>query len=244
MSRKTTVKLVGFVGALGISAALIAAASSTTGAYFTDSADGQLHGTSGQLQMNTNDTFMEFSALNPGQDVTKQIAVSLPAENTTKADLWMVFDPNSAGYGQFTGNKDATYGGFTGGGMGQYGHFKVVGLQGHQFESYNLQLPPQSPQGQTPYESSTAAGDCQVDADGNGGSSVQHTPGAGNDIPECGAPRAIKLAQGVTPGFSGHVSVTFGLTGKQTQQNQQDDPKVGFQIVATQPGQSPVGLQW
>jgi hypothetical protein len=49
----------------------------------------------------------------------------------------------------------------------------------------------------------------------------------------------IRLATGVTTG--GEVEITFGLTGRQTQQDQQEfgGAAVPFQIVATQPNIKP-----
>jgi len=151
----------------------------------------------------------------------------------------LVFDPTTSAYGAFTGDKTQDYDGFTGGGMGQYGHFKVSGDAGS-FESYNLQLEDAAdataPGG---YTSTTTANTCTVNGYGLGGSSVQHTLGAGNDIAECGVPAAILLKQNVAIGASGSATITFGLTGKQDQQGQQNDPKVPFTIVATQPNVRP-----
>ena len=241
MNKRRTARLAGFVGAVGVSAALVAAASSGTGAYFTDSHGGNLTASSGRLTISADSTNINFAGLNPGQDKTQTINYSVNGNSTTNADVWLVFD-DGAGYGAFTGAKTTDYGGYTGGGMGQYGHFKLSGSAGT-FESYNLQLPADAASGVAPY-SSTGTNACNVDANGHGGSAAQHVVGAGNDIAECGVPKAILLTKNLAPGQSASAQLTFGLTGKQTDQNQTKDPNVNFRIVATQPGISPVGATW
>lgn len=243
MNRKRAVRVAGFVGAVGASAALVAAASSGTGAYFEDSHDGSLKGSSGQLVTVADHTNINFQGLNPGEDRSQKVTFGVRSSSTTGADIWLVFNQHGSGYGALTGAKTtdtSEYNGVTEGGMGQYGHFKVVGAAG-QFESYNLQLP--NTGAATGGYTSHGTNTCFVNADGHGGSAAKHQSGAGNDIAECGVPAMILLQKNLAPGHSGSATVTFGLTGKQTQQNQQDDPNVQFKIVATQPGVSP-GASW
>ncbi|HWC23031.1 MAG TPA: hypothetical protein VG502_12090 [Flexivirga sp.] len=244
MNKSKNIRLVGFVSALGVSAALIAAASSNTGAYFTDSANGHLTGKSGSLVLSHGATSIDFTGLNPGVDQSQKIDFNVKSGSTTNADIWLVFDPTSAGYGAFTGANGGTYGGVvTGGGLGQYGHFKVAGPAGT-FDSYNLALKTAgdatNPNG---YSNTTSANTCTVNKYGLGGSSVQHTVGAGNDIAQCGAPAAILLQQNLAPNIASSATITFGLTGKAANQNT-TWANVGFKIVATQPGVAPTGPTW
>lgn len=242
MSKSKNVRLIGFVSALGVSAALIAAASSGTGAYFTDSASGNISGSSGGLALSHGATAINFTGMNPGVDKSQTIDFGVQPGSTTNADIWLVFDSSTAGYGSFTGAKDggSAYDGVTGGGLGQYGHFKLSGPAGS-FESYNLQLPTVA-DATTPYTSSGTSNTCTVNQYGLGGSSTQHTANAGNDIAECGVPAAILLKSDVAPGGAGSATVTFGLTGKAEGQNK-PAANVGFKIVATQPGVAP-GATW
>ncbi len=241
MNRKKTVRIAGFVAAVGASAALVAAASSGTGAYFEDSHGGNLQASSGQLKATASDTYINFAGLNPGQDRTQRVHFGVKSNSTSNADIWLVFNTASEAYGRFTGAGGTSYGDFSGGGMGQYGHFKVVANAGG-FESYNLQLP-DAADATKPYSSKTARNTCSVDKYGHGGSPVQHAPGGDNDIAECGVPGAILLQKNMAPGASGYADVTFGLTGKQELMNQKNDPNVPFEIVATQPGIAP-GAAW
>ncbi len=57
----------------------------------------------------------------------------------------------------------------------------------------------------------------------------------------CAVPQKIRLAHDLASGTTGQVSLTFGLTQRQTQQNQVEfnGHAVSFQIVATQPGVTP-----
>lgn len=246
MKKGKVARLAGFIGALGVSTVLVTMAVQGTGAYFTSSVDGNLNGTSGHLSISVpGGAQLTFTGLNPGQDQTKPITFHVDSTSTTNADVWMVFDPNSANYGRFTGNKTADYNGYTGGGLGMYGHFKVTGIQGHAFESYNLQLV-DADDATKGYDN----GSCHVTDDGNGGSQQTHADGQGNDVSECGVPAAIKLATNVAPGSTNQATVVFGLTGKQTNQDQVNEPNVNFHIVATQPGEYPltsagtVGSNW
>ncbi|GGB44313.1 hypothetical protein GCM10011492_39240 [Flexivirga endophytica] len=244
MNRSKNIRLVGFVSALGVSAALVAAASSGTGAYFTDSASGHVSGTSGSLALSTGPTAIDFTGLNPGVDKSQKVDFSVKSGSTTNADIWLVFDASTAGYGNFTGATDAggtAYDGVTGGGLGQYGHFKLASPAGN-FESYNLQLPTVADATQ-PYTSTGSANTCTVNKYGHGGSSTQHTVGDGTDIAECGVPAAILLKGNLAPGVAASATITFGITGKAQTQNTVW-ANVGYKIVATQPGVAPTGPTW
>lgn len=245
MNKSKALRVGGFVVAVAASAALIGAATGATGAYFTASADGNLTGSSGSLTISATNTSLNFSNLNPGVDKSQTVNFAVNSGSSTNADIWLVFDSTSAAYGAFTGSKTSdtsAYNGWTSGGMGQYGHFKVVSAVGYKFESYNLQLP--SVSAATGGYTSTGTNTCKVTTNGLGGSSAQHVVGGGNDIAECGVPAAILLQRNLAPGIWSSATITFGLTGKQTQQFQGNDPNVPFKIVATQPGILPYGPTW
>lgn len=225
MNKGKAARVAGFIGALCATGALVATAVEGTGAYFTDAASGSIAANSGSLTLSANNTALDFKNLMPGTDQTQNVNYRVKA-SSGKIDLWLVFDNTSDGYGHFTGTKDTPYGTdhYTGGGMGRFGHFAVgstptSGAQNLAFSSYNLQYDPN----QACTNATTGRG---TEAD---------SPGS----LECGAPAAIQLATNLASGATGTVDVTYGLTGKQTQQNQ-TEWTVGYQIVATQAGQSPV----
>jgi hypothetical protein len=234
MVSKKTVKVAGFVGALCASAALVATAATSTGAYFTNSKDGNLAGSAGHLEVLTSGTNINFTGLNPGEDQTQKITYTPTSNSTTKEDIWLVFDPNTTGYGAFTGAKGLTYGSWTSGGLGGYGHFKIISDQGLGFQSYNLALDPSG--------NNTCA-----NANGDGGSTAKETLASdGHTIvpaPYCGVPAAIKIGSGLNPGQASNAYLTFGLTGKATTQDI-TWANVPFKIVATQPGIRPDAVSY
>jgi len=233
MISKKTVKVAGFVGALCASAALVATAASSTGAYFTDSHNGNLTGTSGHLQVVTTGTSINFTGLNPGQDKSQQITYTPTANSTTNEDVWLVFDPTTTAYGAFTGANGVTYGTWTTGGLGGYGHFKVKSNQGLGFESYNLALDPSG--------NNTCA-----NANGDGGSTAKETLDSHGNIvpaPYCGVPAAIKIGSNLAPGQASAATITFGLSGKTVAQDTVF-VNVPFKIVATQPGIRPDAINY
>ena len=225
MKKSKAIRLAGFVGALCASGALLGTSISSTGAWFTDSANGNLTASSGHLKLTgVSNTSVNFANLMPGEDRTQNIPYTVDVSGGG-VDIWLVFDKTTAAYGAFTGSNGVNYGGHTSGGMGRYGHFQVGNDGNVAFRSHNLQLANPGP---------NCADGTVPGADGRGGSDA-----TGSATAECGVPDAIKLVSNVGNGYSGNVNVTFGLSGKQTQQNQQDDPNVPFQIVATQTGHGP-----
>lgn len=222
MNKGKIARLAGFVGALGISAALVAMASSSTGAYFTDTADGTVTAGSGHLTLSHGVTDLNFSNLVPGQYPTQKIAYSV--DSNVNVDVWLTFDDNT-GYCQLTGSKDNDK--CSDGGLGRYGHFAVANNNDTKFTSYNLANPDQGITGQS----------CNVNANGNGGSNQKPTSET-DTPPYCGVPMAIKLASNLGSGTSGEVEVTFGVTGKWTAQNTAV-ANVGYHLVATQAGVRP-----
>ena len=239
MNKGKIARLVGFAGALGVSAVLITTAVSSTGAYFTDSQNGNLAGSSGHLQITSTGTGINFTGLNPGEDKSNNVTYTVTGNSTTNADVWLVFDTTSDAYGKFTGAKNVSYGGYTEGGLGSYGHFKVSSDQGYSFESYNLQLF-NAAAATSPFTSSNDQGTCTIYANGTGGGNgkaVGTDPGS-QTAPLCGVPAAIQLGANIAPGASGSTAVTFGLTGKAKTQDV-TWANVPFKIVATQPGVRP-----
>lgn len=228
MRKSRALRVTGFVGALCASAALVGTTVATTGAYFTDSKDGSFTATSGHLKLNLaagSTMNMNFDGLMPGTDQTKKISYTVDV-SSGGADIWLVFpdtaDPSP--YQAFTGPKSNS----EGGGLGRYGHFAVADNGHIAFQSYNLQLPADP----------SANTICTYDEWGNGGSAVKAT--SPSDTPEeCGVPNMIRLAKDVKTG--GEVEITFGLTGKQVDQDQREfgGAAVPFQIVATQPDIKP-----
>jgi hypothetical protein len=225
MQKAKAIRLAGFVGALGASAVLVGAAVQGTGAYFSDSHDGTITGSSGHLTVSTSSTTLDYSGLIPDEDQSKTITYT-PDGGSPNEDVWMTFDATSQAYGKFTGTNHVNYGGYTEGGLGGYGHFKIVSNQGFSFESYNMQV--------------AASGGCYIDANGDGGSSARATgPDNGSQAaPECGVPGAILIGHNISAGVQGSAVVTFGLTGKATGQNI-PWANVPFKIVATQVGIRP-----
>jgi len=224
-------RLGGFIAALGASGALIASATGATGAYFTDSHPGTIQATSGHLRLDLTggSTTLNFTGLMPGEDQTRQISYSTNLSNGTE-DVWLVLPDNTA-YGQFTGGKN--YSEWPAGGLGRFGHFAVADSNGGTaFQSYNLANQPVGDTSTTDY--------CTVDGNGRGGSTQKPTSET-DTPPYCGVPHYILLASNLSTGATGTITITFGLTGKQTAQNQTEfvpDP-VQYQIVGTQHGVRP-----
>ncbi len=222
MSKRSIIKITGFIGTLGAGAALVAGAATGTGAYFTSSLDGSIAGNSGHLTLtSTSDRTLNFSDLMPAQDVTKNVDYKIDVSSGT-SDVWLTFDPTSLGYLKFTGTKDNPL--WTEGGLGRFGHFKVTANGGAVvFDSYNLQL---APAGFT---------NC---TDANGQGSIARPTSRNVDVPYCGVPAAILVASDVPDTGGGAIGITYGVTGRQTAQRQ-GQPTVGFKLVATQHGIRP-----
>jgi hypothetical protein len=55
----------------------------------------------------------------------------------------------------------------------------------------------------------------------------------------CGVPGLIKVASNLPGGASRNVTVTVGLTGRQTEQYQTQIDNLPFELVATQAGHRP-----
>jgi hypothetical protein len=229
MRKVQAVRIAGFIGALGVSAALITAATQGTGAYFTDSHAGAVNASTGDVKVNVSDLQLNFQNLLPGEFKTN--SVSYTASGTGAEDIWLVL-PTDGTASAFNGAG----GGPTG--LGRYGHFAVASPAGG-FSSYNLATDPAGAAG------STAS--CGVDANGHGGSNQQATSHDNNDpgsyVPYCPVPGAILLSSGLTYGQTATADVTFGFTKiLKSGQDGPLSPVAQFKIVATQAGVSPLDV--
>ncbi len=231
-------RLGGFVAALTASAGLVAAATSATGAYFTDAHPGSISASSGHLKLDITGVSggasasgpeslaLDFSNLYPADYRTEKINYTVDS-SVGNEDIWLVFPTDTTVqqnvYAMFTGPGSS----YHGGGLGRYGHFAVSDSHGGlAFSSYNL--------------SSGYSSDCTPSSIGHAtapmGSAADNT-----GAPPCAVPQKIRLAHDLASGTTGQVSITFGLTQRQTEQDQVEffGHGVDFQIVATQPGVAP-----
>ena len=223
-------RLGGFIAALGASGALIASATGATGAYFTDSHSGTIKGSTGHLKLDitSGSTNLNFTDLVPTQYQQQKIGYKVDSSAGANEDIWLVFDPTSQGYIDFTGDDKQLNSGNGTGGLGRYGHFAVANNNVTKFTSYNLaNLAPGASDATCPVDAST----------GDGGSNQQPTKATPRP-PLCGVPAAIKLASNLSNGSTGEVEITFGVTGYWSAQYA-PAVNVGYKIVATQAGVQP-----
>jgi len=228
----------GFLAALTASAGLVAAATSSTGAYFTDVHPGSLSAGSGHLKVNitgvsggatasgADNLALDFQNLYPADYRTETINYQTDS-SVGNEDLWLVFPTDTTAlhnvWDMFTGPSS----GYNGGGLGRYGHFAVSeSHDGLAFSSYNL--------------SSGYTDDCTPDALGHANAAAG-TAADNTGATPCAVPTMIRLAHNLSAGATGQIKLTFGLTQRQTQQDQIefDGHAVAFEIVATQPGVAP-----
>lgn len=219
-------------GAVGVAAvALIAATSSVTGAYLTDSHPGTINASNGAVLVDTAGMTMNFDKLLPGDFKTEH--VSYTARGSEAEDVWLVFPTDgsadrlngAAGGNVPTGRADLA--------LGRYGHIAVKDAAGTLlFRSYNL--------------AANRIGDvsapCFVDKFGVGGSDAQAaTAGSApaDIIPYCPVPNAIRIGSSVAPGVNTTADITFGFTKLLKGPNVPNGPTgvvADFKIVATQVG--------
>jgi hypothetical protein len=224
MIKKKTARVAAFVGTLGASAALIGMAATNTGAYFTDSENGNLSASSGHLQVDKNSDYnLNFDNLVPGEYKTREVGYK--TDSSTPEDIWLKF-PAGVDYGKFTGAKNVpdpggnnNVDGWADGGLGRFGHFEVARNDGTTvFSSWNLQNQPNGTSG------------CG-DSNGHG----SNTPPADRDATPayCGVPHYILLDSNVPSLTQAKFTMTFGATGRWTGQSL-PVANVPFQVVATQ----------
>ena len=113
------------VGALGVAAAaLIATGSGVTGAYFTDSASGSIHGTLGTVKVTTSETNFNWTNMMPGEP--KSATVDFHNAGTGNQDFYLVFKNVPALHALNN--------------LGTYGEVHIaIGDGTHLFDSANLQ---------------------------------------------------------------------------------------------------------
>jgi hypothetical protein len=225
MRKSKAVRVVGFVGALGASAALVGFAATGTGAYFTDSKPGSINASTGSVKLTVTpaDGKLYFTDLLPGD--YKDQTIDYVAGGTGSEDIWMVL-PSDGSAEALVGQKDDG----SGGGLGRYGHFAVT-APGGSFTSYNLaNRPPSDAQGAV----------CSIDGNGHGGSNQVAADRSDYSLPYCAPANVILLQSGLTSGQGGRATVTFGYTpllrGPQSGPLSQ---VAAYKIVATQHGIRP-----
>lgn len=231
MRKTRSLRVLGFVGALTASAALVATTAATTGAYFSDSHDATLHATSGHLKLDVpnSNLSLDFTGLLPAvtpSDYTSKRINFTADVNTGTEDVWLVF-PTDGSAEAFVGQPDDTLKG----GLGRYGHFALSSSGGAHFTSYNL-----NNEGTTPGHTGPV---CTINGNGWGGSNVQATDKSDTSVPFCAPSNVILLQSGLANGQSGWADLTFGYTKIMTDQVPQQDQRVNFKIVATQHGVRP-----
>jgi hypothetical protein len=230
VSKKNILKVGGFIATMATGAAMLGAAVTGTGAYFTDSKPGGLSANSGHLTLNTTDANLHFDNLVPGEDKTKTVDFNVDA--TGKSDVWLVFNPTDVGYLAWTGASDNVL--YPAGGLGRYGHVVIANGGSTLFQSRNLKFDPAGP---------NTSASCYVNpATGHGGSDVGPTSPT-DTPPYCGVPTAIKIASNLSSGEGGVLNMTFGITGKWTVQHS-PVASVPFNVVATQAGVRPDALNY
>ena len=224
MRKSKAVRVAGFVGALGASAALVGFAATGTGAYFSDSHTGSINASTGAVALNVSpsDGKLYFTNLLPGEYQTQNIDYT--AAGSGLEDVWMVIPTDGTAEALVGKPDDAAHGG-----LGRYGHFAVQAPAGS-FTSYNLSDRANSdPNGSY----------CPVDGEGHGGSG-QVASSTSDILPYCAPVNAILLSNGLTYGQSARATVTFGFTG--LLKNGQNGPLgqvAAYKIVATQHGIRP-----
>ena len=222
MKKSAVTRVLGFIGALGASAALVGTAVNTTGAYFTDKHDGSINAGTGAVKVDTTDLTLNFDGLLPGEFKTRR--VDYTARGTGAQDLWLVF-PTTGAADAFLHTPQAGSAP-----LGRYGHLAITSNAGASFVSNNLTA---SPSG---YNS---ADSCYIDANGDGGNAAELSSPS-DLLPYCAPRPAILLQSNMSPGDTGYANIEFGFTKLlRGGQNSATAPLAAFSIVATQHGIRP-----
>lgn len=242
MSKGTAWRIGGFAAALTASVALVAAATGTTGAYFTDTHDGTLNGSSGHLTLqigHPGQLSMNFTDLIPGQTQTKHVSFTTNSSSDVTEDVWVLFPvtdtTDKTAYAMFTGGKGEY--GYADGGLGRYAQIEIgatTGSYNRAFVSHNLANDPSMNDSFGGFASA-----CYNPATGRGGETAAPTSPTDTSMGYCGVPKMILVASNLSSGAAGTVDIKFGLTGKATTQNVPWLSNVHWQIVATQHGVAP-----
>lgn len=85
----------GFLGATGMTAALVGAAVAGTGAYFTDAEAGTVTGTMGSIEIDATYTTIAFENMLPGEP--QEHVVQYRNTGMNNQDVWVVFDQDDLG---------------------------------------------------------------------------------------------------------------------------------------------------
>lgn len=103
MINSTSKRVAGFVGTLGVAAALFGAGASGTGAYFSDAKQGTVTGTMGSIRITAfagggpDATGISFDKLLPGEAQEKTVRFQNTGQNSQ--DVWLVFNKADLGDG-------------------------------------------------------------------------------------------------------------------------------------------------
>ena len=95
MNKLKLVRIGGFVGSAALTAGLLAAAVSGTGAYFTDSEAGALTGTMGTIAITATNPTIAFTNMLPGEASTHTVGFTNTGLNNQ--DVWVVFPQAALG---------------------------------------------------------------------------------------------------------------------------------------------------
>jgi hypothetical protein len=91
--KQKTLRITTFLATVGVSAALIGAGVSATGAYFSDTKPGAISGTIGSIKVGTGHTQIGFTNMLPGELQT--VGDSYQNVGRNASDVWLVFEPNA-----------------------------------------------------------------------------------------------------------------------------------------------------
>jgi hypothetical protein len=95
MRKSMAMRLAGFIGAAGLTAALVGSAVAGTGAYFNDTKPGTIQATLGSIKIDTANTALSFTNLLPGESQTATAQFQNTGANPQ--DVWIVFNQADIG---------------------------------------------------------------------------------------------------------------------------------------------------
>lgn len=218
MKKSVALRLGGFIGAAGITAALIGTAVTGTGAYFSDTSDaGTITGTFGSISLTTGtapdtDLSLAFTNILPGESQSQTVGFTNDGRNAQ--DVWVVFDQATIG-----DHRHDTDTGLIND-RGRYGEVHIKGSGTPVFDSNNLND-----------DSTSCPPGTKLTNNG-----VDHYC---NPLPA-----ALKLQSALAPGQTGSMEFTYRPAPETGNGANSATPVPTFQpiayhIVATQVGISP-----
>jgi len=188
-------KVAGFAGALAGSAALIAAATGATGAYFNDAKSGALQGNVGSILVATSDLNLNMQNMLPGTWNTKTVHYVNTGANTQ--DVWLVFT-----------NAEALH---ALNNLGKYGEVTIKNTGTRKFYSVNLSDGETAALGPI----TQAGGHCTSTKSTAPSTDVALTTNESGPTPGCWPLKdAIELASNVAPGHGGTMTFSFAMGPK------------------------------